>query len=102
MDHSRRISGQGMERPQNRAGQPDMDQSRRISGQGMERPQNRAGQPDMDQSRRISGQGMERPQFKTPRTRKDNQYRAVSTPQVEINFSSLCTFCSLKHTELDL
>ena len=60
----------------------DLDQSRRISGQGMERPQNRAVQPEMDQSRRISGQGMERPQFKTPRTRKINEYRAVSTPQV--------------------
>jgi hypothetical protein len=36
-------------------------------------------QQDLEQSRRISGQGMERPQqFKTP----INQYRTVSTPQV--------------------
>jgi hypothetical protein len=49
-------------------------------------------QQDLDQSRRISGQGMERPLQKTPRTRKINQYRAVSTPQVCMFMQSLMEY----------
>ena len=40
---------------------------------------------DLNKSKRISGQGMPR-NFKTPKTRRLNQLRAISTPQVSLIF----------------
>ena len=40
---------------------------------------------DLNKSKRISGQGMPR-NFRTPKTRRLNQLRAISTPQVNLIF----------------